>query len=1030
MENQQRKTYLILALAIAIGLLFHGASFFNTLEDTYDFYVHSFFADHYARSWFEPWEPRWYTGFSLMSYPPLVHQLIALLSFIGGIQFGAFLLAFGIIVLFVTGAYRFSKIFTINDESAGYAALVAVFCPSIIEALHVFGQLPTMMGISWLLHAIPEIYLYVRWGKFRYYLNALSLLAVAVASHHVTPIFGMVFFVLPVMATAVMDGAREAVGSYQAITSRVFINYVFKYFKRIFVIGISSIVVVILVILPYWILTKNDPIAQVPIPHGSRDSFIDVFSSGLVFFIIPWGFFIVFLPFLFYRIFSKRNIFFGLSFGLLVLLGTGGTTPLPKMILGENAFSILTLERFTFWATIQSIPFVAEFLWRFFEGNIYQRIVDRYSVISFRFLVVIMITLIFISSGFTMNLGFFRPTQPQAIDIDPIVDFLKNDKHDKWRFLTLGFGDQMAHLSANTNALTIDGNYHSARRIPELTTRAIERLENSKYRGVEGIGTLQQFLAAPELFHLKYIFSNDMFYDPLLYFSGWHRVKLMTNGIMVWERSDVSPLPTVLPKKDFPLYQKIMWGTFPLIVLLIAFFFNVQLHWIHHVSGKSRLRDSYTNPELIKAEIPTVFYFIFKFWLVIVLVVAGLIIGNLYFLNMKQVSPERVVESYYDAVDFKKFQEAHEYLIPEKNLSVEQFLLEISVSDGLVESYGKLNSIQTSVMEETDSSAIVKTRLEWITAIESFQKEVLHEVKKIDGNWYLKHTDFENTIPTNQFFDLAEIQFYNQGRRTVSTKESFHEDVLDRPVVEVLQSTLVRKGDQYSVIGTIQNLDDYPADLTIKASLLTEEGNFLTAYYDKFYVIHKLLPKDVSPFRIDFESVGWLQDSTSSVFDPNIFEAVDLKRKPTQFKLEVLSTVATQDLYRNISINEVSISQNTVAGEVFNFGNKAATITQMLMAYYNELQEIIWVDHNYLTKSVFPRKNQSFSFNLDDLENLSMITNTSEETLVNGLAVDIITQKYRSSDLVESPKKFKMPDSKKGYFSISLNPFISNPSVF
>jgi hypothetical protein len=39
--------------------------------------------------------------------------------------------------------------------------------------------------------------------------------------------------------------------------------------------------------------------------------------------------------------------------------------------------------------------------------------------------------------------------------------------------------------------MTVDGNYHSARR-PELTS-PVERLENSKFRGMEGIGSLQQF---------------------------------------------------------------------------------------------------------------------------------------------------------------------------------------------------------------------------------------------------------------------------------------------------------------------------------------------------------------------------------------------------------------------------------------------------------------------------------------------------------------------------------------------------------
>ena len=112
-----------------------------------------------------------------------------------------------------------------------------------------------------------------------------------------------------------------------------------------------------------------------------------------------------------------------------------------------------------------------------------------------------------------MTLNNFRPSQPDPINMLPIVNFLNQDQHYKWRFLPLGFGDQIAWLSAQTDAMTVDGNYHSARRLPELTTRAIERLENSKFRGIEGIGSLQQFLTIPEKYHLKYVFSNDKFYD-------------------------------------------------------------------------------------------------------------------------------------------------------------------------------------------------------------------------------------------------------------------------------------------------------------------------------------------------------------------------------------------------------------------------------------------------------------------------------------------------------------------------------------
>lgn len=84
----------------------------------------------------------------------------------------------------------------------------------------------------------------------------------------------------------IMDHAREQVDSIKEITFSVFLKSFLKLFKRIVGFGMSSLVIIIGCILPYWINTKNNPITQVPIPHGSRDNFLEVTSSGLVFFLI------------------------------------------------------------------------------------------------------------------------------------------------------------------------------------------------------------------------------------------------------------------------------------------------------------------------------------------------------------------------------------------------------------------------------------------------------------------------------------------------------------------------------------------------------------------------------------------------------------------------------------------------------------------------------------------------------------------------------------------------------------------------
>ena len=1003
----------MLSLALAMGLLFHGASFFHTLEGTYDFYVHTFFGDHYARSWFDVWETRWYTGFNVTSYPPLSHQLIGLFSLLGGLKFGAFILSFIIITLYITGAYRFAKLVTGNEHAAGYAALVAGFLPSVIEAFHVFGQIPSMLGISWLLHTMPEVYLWIRYGKRRYLRNGLCLIAVAVSSHHVTPIFGMVFFILPLIGTAVLDAAREKVGSYSKIGFAIFIKEVKQSFGRIVTFGVSTIILAIVVILPYWLWSKSDPITQVSIPHGSRDNYFEVFSSGLIFFIIPWGFLLVLLPYIFYRYFSKRNIFIGLSFTLLTILGTGGSTPIAKALLGENAFNILTLERFTFWATIWAMPIAGEFIWSFFTGPIRDRIMLKNSQGVYNFLTSTMVIVIFCSAGLTLNLGYFRPIQPKPIDIEPLTNFINADKHYKWRYLTLGFGDQMAWLSANTKAQTIDGNYHSVRRIPELTTRAVERLENVKYCGIEGLETLKQFLSNPDKFHLKYIFSNDKFYDPLLYFSGWHRVRKLDNGIMVWEREDVSPLPSVLPRKEIPTYQTLMWGLIPIISLILALFFNVQLHWINHVRNRNKQRDNYHNPEIISHSINNAVYLTSKLWLMLMTALALVIMYKVYFSNQTQNSASKVVFSYYDALDLKQYEKAYSYLDADEGYPLDQFMLEISVTDGIIESYSKIDEISTTVVSETDSIAIVDVLLKYITPLKIYEKTNRHLVFKIENKWHLEPRPLEYHIPANQFVISNITDYRNQGKKRITIEETHHTDIIDRTVLNVLQANLIQKDNSYYIVGLLQNVDAYPADISLLGKLYGIDGYITAQSAEQLLVTHKLLPKEITPFKIEFDSLSYGDQYGKNVCD---------------FSLEIVGAVTSQDLYKDTAIKNFKINDSNISGEIFNQGNEVVTVVQALIPQYDANFNIVNVSSLLVEESVFPRRSQSFIFNLQNITQANLISSTPKDVLVNGIDNEEVVKKYQTNQHNTSGSLWSIAHQQ--HFSIKLNNFIGNPGKF
>src|ERR1700679_513359 len=70
---------------------------------SYDTNFHIFFASHYVHHWFDPWNSKWYAGFSQTTYPPLPQQWVALVSRILGLDAAYMAVQFAAILLLVVG---------------------------------------------------------------------------------------------------------------------------------------------------------------------------------------------------------------------------------------------------------------------------------------------------------------------------------------------------------------------------------------------------------------------------------------------------------------------------------------------------------------------------------------------------------------------------------------------------------------------------------------------------------------------------------------------------------------------------------------------------------------------------------------------------------------------------------------------------------------------------------------------------------------------------------------------------------------
>src|SRR6266478_6088848 len=98
------------ARPIPLGLIFLGAFVIHAPLllmqlplRSYDTNFHIFFASHYAQDWFNPWNPKWYGGFSQTTYPPLPQQWLALFSRVIGLDMAYMLVQFVAILLLALG---------------------------------------------------------------------------------------------------------------------------------------------------------------------------------------------------------------------------------------------------------------------------------------------------------------------------------------------------------------------------------------------------------------------------------------------------------------------------------------------------------------------------------------------------------------------------------------------------------------------------------------------------------------------------------------------------------------------------------------------------------------------------------------------------------------------------------------------------------------------------------------------------------------------------------------------------------------
>lgn len=532
---------------------------------------HIFMASHYLHHWFDPWNVKWYAGFSQTTYPPLSQQWVAVFAHGIGLDMAYMAVQLIAILFLVAGVYRFARIW-VSPRAASYAALAAIFLGSESFLVYYAGQLAATLATAIFLNALPFLYEWVKRGRWLSFLKAAALFTAAAAAHQGTLIFGALFFAVPVLALVCFEkeGGRVSLGGFWLHT---------------IAIAVLAGAAIAVVLLPLWIALTHYPLGQIPVPHPSRSNYILNPRWGFTYFVVPYGALILALPFIFIRgaaVARLRPLLFG--FWIAFLIGLGSTTAVGPALLGR-AFDVLTMEHFSYWATLLALPFVGVFA---------EELIARFSSRAMVGLAV----LAFFSCGLAVAWSIYLPEQTEDFPIAPVADWLNRGGHDRYRYFTLGFGTKISRLAMLTGAESVDGDWPLGRMLPELTQYGGGPLTDSKDYGEHGLDALRAMLKDADSYGLKWVFVRDHSYDPLLYFDGWQAVdSLEDNTIEVWTKDGVPPAaPVNSPRMPAP-WEGPMWGICPIASSIIAILLLL-------IPGKKEHAESLVEPVLAGDENP------------------------------------------------------------------------------------------------------------------------------------------------------------------------------------------------------------------------------------------------------------------------------------------------------------------------------------------------------------------------------------------------------------------------------------------
>jgi hypothetical protein len=311
-------------------------------------------------------------------------------------------------------------------------------------------------------------------------------------------------------------------------------------------------------------------------------------------------------------------------------------------------------------------------------------------------------------------------------------------------------------------------------------------------------------------------------------------------------------------------------------------------------------------------------------------------------------SPEGAVQALLAHVKAHDYRGAYAYVAKSSDNDEQAFATDVAGRDGSLQTYSSLAQADTKVLRATDDEAMVRATLEYATAVGAFFDARDLKVVKEGDNWKVEWPIAKEAKVPPQ---VIQENYLRWDVITRGSNDDWGAQNVEAPRVRIVSMNAIPQQNNTIIVGEIENEDTVPGFVAVGATLVGKNGDVLgeETSFDK--ISHTLLPKEISPFRIDFPNV-------------KLSTVKSVRMQPNSMLVPASADPTIGVLHQRVETD--ARGRHVLKGELVEQSGEIVNIPHVLATYYDNGGKVIWVSDGYVDQALLPQTPVPFAVDLND----------------------------------------------------------------